>query len=219
MQKSTRKRFTKIFTIVFVITLIAFSLFFLLVSIFMIIQSGAFVVPPNPLHTGPGGAYPMCFPTNGRITSFAPHGTNNLNAIDIANAIGTPIYAAHDGNAVCLTDPHTPAEGSYGIHVIITGVVTTIYGHMESCSVPGGSGAPVSAGDQIGVMGWTGTVIPAGPGGTHLHYGIVNGDSINNYIPPYDAGWYASRIEGTITTDDPPNTCYSRDAGGGDEPI
>lgn len=79
--------------------------------------------------------------------------------LDIANDIGTPIYAVMDGTV----KEAGPASG-YGQWVVIDhgdGVVTE-YGHVSSYSVK--SGDKVQAGDEIAKMGAEGNVT-----GPHLH--------------------------------------------------
>ena len=48
---------------------------------------------------------------------------------------------------------------------------SSIYGHMNEPS-PVPKNNKVNTGDLIGYMGWTGNVWPAGPAGTHLHFGL-----------------------------------------------
>lgn len=69
---------------------------------------------------------------------------------------GTVIYAGDGdgyGNAVWIDHGH--------------GIVTG-YGHMDILYVK--SGYTVRKGDRIGLIGYSGNVIPAGVGGTHLHF-------------------------------------------------
>lgn len=94
--------------------------------------------------------------------------------IDIANSVGTPIYAAEAGTVITAS-----YESGYGNYVMISHniggqVYTTLYGHMSAIHVS--TGQRVSRGQQIGLMGSTGAST-----GSHLHFevhkGPWNGDS------------------------------------------
>ena len=159
---------------------------------------------------GPGGCYPMCWPAEGWISSLAPHGRfNTLNAVDIATrgVNGQPVYATHDGTAVCAWD-----NTGYGILAIVTSDCIdnfrSFYGHFESCAIPEGVEVPVRAGDMLGYLDSTGNST-----GPHLHYEIKDGDpsysTIYNYIPPYD---------GSYNYGDPTEGCFAKDSGGGSTP-
>ncbi|MGB3440285.1 MAG: M23 family metallopeptidase [Actinophytocola sp.] len=102
-------------------------------------------------------------PAEGRFTSGfgARWGTSHL-GIDIANRIGTPIYAAADGVVI----EAGPASG-FGLWVRIQhddGTIT-VYGHMEDYSVR--EGERVKAGEQIARIGNRGQST-----GPHLHFEV-----------------------------------------------
>jgi len=200
-----------LFTILSLPIIVAFFL--------IIINSGAYIVPPHMV--GLGGAYPTCWPVEGIITQGPAGNTgvcrNNAgqiatcthanpnsqvgNSIDIGAPFGTPIYATHDGNAETIS-----GSTGYGNHIIITsldGTFATLYGHMTSFNISSG---PVSAGTLIGFVGSTG--FSTGP---HLHYefrhipqtpGVID---IDNIVPPYGLG-------GSTTG------CFARDSGGSAAP-
>lgn len=112
-------------------------------------------------------------PTNGRLTS--PYGWRNLGAgpefhygVDLANATGTPIWAASDG-VVSYAAPLS----SYGNVVILTHsidgqIYTTVYAHLSAFNVS--VGQEVTQGQQIAAMGSTGRST-----GPHLHFEVHNG--------------------------------------------
>lgn len=90
--------------------------------------------------------------------------------IDMAGALGSPIYATADG-----TVTHAGWESGYGNMVEIRhefGLVTR-YGHLSKVRVE--EGQRVSRGDRIGDMGNTGRST-----GTHLHYEVRNGGTAVN---------------------------------------
>ncbi|MCV7346012.1 M23 family metallopeptidase [Mycolicibacterium rhodesiae] len=99
-------------------------------------------------------------PTRGILTSGFGYRWDALHSgIDIANAIGTPIYAVADGIVIAAG----PVAG-FGIWVKLRhpdGTVT-LYGHLNSTTV--NVGERVLAGDQVATMGNTGNST-----GPHLH--------------------------------------------------
>jgi murein DD-endopeptidase MepM/ murein hydrolase activator NlpD len=104
-----------------------------------------------------------CLPAQGTFTSGfgARWGTTHY-GIDIANAIGTPIYAASDGTVIDAG----PASG-FGLWVRIRlddGTIQ-VYGHMNSFSVH--DGQKVKCGQQIAVIGERGEAT-----GPHLHFEV-----------------------------------------------
>ena len=124
-------------------------------------------------------------PASGRFSSsfgyrtHPIHGGQRLHAgVDIANGVGTGIYAAGDG-VVFRAGWHS----SYGNHVMITHSMngktyTTVYAHMSSLNVS--VGQVVNKGQGIGKMGSTGDST-----GSHLHFELHNGTySRSNAINP-----------------------------------
>jgi len=109
-------------------------------------------------------------PTNGRLTS--PYGWRNIGAgpefhygVDLANATGTPIWAAAEG-VVSYAAPLS----SYGNVVIVTHsidgqIYTTVYAHLSAFNVS--VGQEVTQGQQIAAMGSTGRST-----GPHLHFEV-----------------------------------------------
>ena len=79
-------------------------------------------------------------------------------ALDIACAPGTPVRAAHDGQA------HVERSYTHGITVVLNGGdgLTTSYSHLQSASASG----TIQRGEVIGQCGTTG-VWSTGP---HLHF-------------------------------------------------
>jgi murein DD-endopeptidase MepM/ murein hydrolase activator NlpD len=84
------------------------------------------------------------------------------NGVDLASAVGEPVYAADSGIVVFAGWN----DWGYGNLVAInhgTGGWTTLYGHLNSVTV--GCGQTVSRGTQIGTIGSTGN-----SSGPHLHF-------------------------------------------------
>jgi len=91
------------------------------------------------------------------------------NGVDLRAAVGTPVFAVADGVA---TWGYNARSGNY-ILLKISPELTAGYAHLSSISV--GQGAPVKAGDIIGLSGETGSTR-----GPHLHFTIrVNGDTVD----------------------------------------
>lgn len=90
------------------------------------------------------------------------------NAVDIANACGTPVYASAQG-FVSKSESSGWNDG-YGSYVAIDhgSGVKTVYAHLSAVFVS--SGAFVHAGDMIGTTGNTGRV--DGVSGCHLHFEV-----------------------------------------------
>ena len=93
---------------------------------------------------------------------------HNYNAVDIANACGTSIYAAAEG--LVIDEKSFGWNGGYGHYVDIehpNGVITR-YAHTEKNSVSVGD--YVAQGDVIAYIGNTG--LTHGVTGCHLHFEV-----------------------------------------------
>ncbi|MBN8223023.1 MAG: M23 family metallopeptidase [Spirochaetes bacterium] len=106
-----------------------------------------------------GGHFTSFF--GGRISPFG-HSKDFHTGVDLANATGTPIYAAADGKVTSCG-----YSGGYGLSVRIAHSFgfQTLYGHMSSIHTSCGS--YVRKGQQIGRVGATGRAT-----GPHLHYEV-----------------------------------------------
>jgi murein DD-endopeptidase MepM/ murein hydrolase activator NlpD len=107
-------------------------------------------------------------PTKGIFTSNFGYRWGVLHAgIDLANSIGTPIYAVSDGVVIDAG----PTAG-YGMWVKLRHAdgTVTLYGHINTALV--GVGERVMAGDQIATMGNRGNST-----GPHLHFEVLLGGS------------------------------------------
>lgn len=104
-------------------------------------------------------------------TSFSKkaYASGKHNGIDLANKVGTPIYAAADGKVVGVGNNGRYAYGRW-IAIEHGNGLTTLYGHLSSQSVS--KGKKVSKGQKIGAMGNTG--YSTGP---HLHFTVFSSKS------------------------------------------
>jgi murein DD-endopeptidase MepM/ murein hydrolase activator NlpD len=131
------------------------------------------------VRAGAGGAVA---PTTGRVTSCygARWGTTHL-GVDIANAIGTPIYAPEGGRVLQAG----PASG-FGQVVYLQHVdgSITVYGHINQFFVR--AGQQVAAGQRIAEIGNRGQST-----GPHLHFEVHMGGLYKSRINP--TSWLASR--------------------------
>ena len=101
---------------------------------------------------------------------------DNHQAIDIACAQNTPIYASDSGKVL-----RAEYHWSYGNYVLIDhgGGMSTLYAHCTSLAVS--VGQTVDKGQVIGYVGQTGNAY-----GYHLHFEVrVNGERVNptGYVP------------------------------------
>ncbi|TRW82033.1 M23 family metallopeptidase [Mycolicibacterium sp. 018/SC-01/001] len=119
-------------------------------------------------------------PTRGVWTSGFGFRWGVLHAgIDIANAIGTPIYAAADG---VVTDAGPTAGYGAWVKIKHSDGTVTLYGHVNTWLVS--VGQRVMAGDQIATIGNRGNST-----GPHLHFSVLaNGTDFIDPVP-----WLAKR--------------------------
>ena len=132
------------------------------------------------------GALPYGWPVGGgHFTSLfgpriSPFGTTKdfHTGVDLADGIGTPIYAGADGRvATC------GYSGGYGLTVRLNHSFgfQTLYGHMSSSAV--NCGQYVKKGQLIGRVGMTGRTT-----GPHLHYEVRILDRPVNPMPYLTSG-------------------------------
>ncbi|WP_229326583.1 M23 family metallopeptidase, partial [Streptomyces sp. UNOC14_S4] len=136
--------------------------------------------------TSPASAAQAAVPSAVHVTGFAascpaagfisdPYGgARDHDGIDIANALGTPIYAVGDGEVI----NSGPADG-YGqwIRILHPDGTVTEYGHMYQRDVAVGD--RVTAGQRIALMGAEGQAT-----GPHLHLRVRRDTSMNHGIDP-----------------------------------
>jgi murein DD-endopeptidase MepM/ murein hydrolase activator NlpD len=120
------------------------------------------------------------FPAKGVWTSGFGYRWGVLHAgIDIANAIGTPIYAAADG---VVTDAGPTAGYGAWVKIRHSDGTVTLYGHVNTWLVS--VGQRVMAGDQIATIGNRGNST-----GPHLHFSVLrNGTDFIDPVP-----WLAAK--------------------------
>lgn len=97
----------------------------------------------------------------GRISQ----GVHGYNGVDVSAPAGTPIYAAAAGTVV-VAKGDGGYNGGYGNYVVLShsNGTQTLYAHMSSLAVSGGS---VAKGELIGYVGSTGRST-----GNHLHFEV-----------------------------------------------
>ena len=98
-------------------------------------------------------------------------GIHGYNGVDLAAPVGTPIYAAAEGDVIVAKQGGY--NGGYGSYVVIQpdNGSQTLYAHQTSVHVS--VGQHVAKGQQVGTVGNSGRV--SGPTGYHLHFEIRNG--------------------------------------------
>jgi len=101
-------------------------------------------------------------------------GLHWYNAIDFANegsSCGKPVFAAAGGEVQKVQYGYNLGAGNY-VRIIHPNGLITHYGHLQkSLVVPG---QKVSQGEMIGLIGYSGRTIPAGPSGCHLHFAVYS---------------------------------------------
>lgn len=130
------------------------------------------VLPPNLL--GPGKSR-AAVPVHGTVTSgYGQRWGSQHNGVDIANRIGTPVYAVTDGTVL----ESGPASG-FGMWVRVSqdDGTTGVFGHVDKSLVH--KGQKVRAGQQIATVGNRGQST-----GPHLHYEVwdKSGNKINPQV-------------------------------------
>lgn len=128
----------------------------------------------TPAHTLPSG-----WPTSGIITQgpnvpCPSHGS--MEAIDIANVVGTSVYATHSGEVV--EAGWLSSSCGYGVRITATvgaSTFTSQYCHLSRVDISEGN--QVTDGQPIGLMGSSGTT------GSHLHYSLIGLSMAPPYIP------------------------------------
>jgi LysM repeat protein len=100
-------------------------------------------------------------PTKG----YRTQGLHGYNAIDLANKVGTPIYAAASGRVILVRN--SGWNGGYGLYIVIEhpNGVQTLYSHNSANHVS--IGQWVEQGQHIADMGNTGKST-----GPHLHFEV-----------------------------------------------
>lgn len=108
-----------------------------------------------------------------------PYKKKSHRGIDLANNVGTPIYATADGTVVSAK--YGGWDASYGKMVAIYHGHGTYTNHAHLSKIKVRCGQKVKAGQVIGLMGSTGHST-----GSHLHYEIHLGRKWNRVDPkPY----------------------------------
>lgn len=127
----------------------------------------------NPTHTGgsvaAAGAYAFPLPLDSISDPnwlTKPH--HDQPAADIPVPAGTPIYAPASGTVALYG-----GDCGLGLGIIADDGTTFTICHTNRRDVT--EGQHVTAGQTIGIVGWTGNVQPPGPAGAHLHFGITAG--------------------------------------------
>ena len=117
------------------------------------------------------------WPLNGGVTSpYGPRWGGMHLGIDIDGYSGQPIVAVKSGNIIYASS----SMSGYGNSMIIDhgGGISTLYAHMSSFEVTGGS---IGQGKIIGYVGCTGSCT-----GDHLHFEVrLNGNPVDpmRYLP------------------------------------
>ncbi len=128
-------------------------------------------------------AMPSIWPTNGKVRSGYGYRKDPFTyrtafhtGVDIANSVGTPVYATADGVV-----KHAEYDGGYGRSILVNhrNGISTRYSHLSRYVVK--AGEEVKKGMLIGYIGNTGRST-----GPHLDYEVlINGKAVDpmKYLP------------------------------------
>ena len=109
-----------------------------------------------------------------RVTQQYKSGTHD--GLDLVGIDSKEVHATVSGTVhfAGWENPNDHAQG-FGQYVCIRGTdgLFYYYGHLSQIKVK--TGDLVACTDVIGIEGYTGHVIPSGPGGSHCHYEIRGG--------------------------------------------
>lgn len=109
-----------------------------------------------------------------RVTQQYKPGTHD--GLDLVGIDSKEVHATISGTVhyAGWENANNHAQG-FGQYVCIRGTdgLFYYYGHLSQLKV--GTGQIVTCTDVIGIEGYTGHVIPSGPGGSHCHYEIRGG--------------------------------------------
>jgi murein DD-endopeptidase MepM/ murein hydrolase activator NlpD len=142
-----------------------------------IVAKGTKAVPTKASTSRSSSSKALLWPAAGRISSkFGPRWGRQHKGLDIANSVGTPIYAAEAGKVIA-----SYRSASYGniVKISHSNGMVTYYAHMSSRVAK--EGQTVKRGQLIGYMGSTGRST-----GSHLHFEVrINGVALNplKYLP------------------------------------
>lgn len=106
-------------------------------------------------------------------------------ALDIMAPRGTPVIAAEDG---WVTRIHQSAAGGNMVYTVDrSGNFVLFYAHLDEYDPQLREGMPISRGDTLGTVGFTGNAAPTAP---HLHFAILKLDEKRRWwagtaIDPY----------------------------------
>ncbi len=101
-------------------------------------------------------------------------GLHWYNAIDFANqgdSCGKPVFAAAGGEVLKIRYGYNLGAGNY-VRILHPNGLITHYGHLQKILVT--PGQKVSQGKMLGLIGYSGRTIPAGPSGCHLHFALYS---------------------------------------------
>ncbi len=128
---------------------------------------------PQPILTHPLPWSRVSQTFGGNAAYYQQFGLAGHNGWDLATPEGVSVYdwhcapvvAAHAGQAIVAS------SNGYGLYVYIMGAqLDTVYGHLAQALVR--QNEMVRPGQVIGRVGYTGTTLPEGVLGTHLHFGV-----------------------------------------------
>ena len=119
-----------------------------------------------------------------------PH--HDYPAVDIPVPAGTPVYAVTEATVIAADEGG--GDTDCGHDVRLRDATGAVYTYCHGSAVLVSVGQHVVAGQLILRSGWSGHVLPAGPGGAHLHFQInLPGRSSSSCPQPALSAWADGR--------------------------
>jgi len=135
-------------------------------------------IQPPPSYPSPGYSQVPLAASYFILPISSPYKTTQglhwYNAIDFANtedSCGKPVFAAAGGQVLKISYGYNQGAGNY-VRIIHPNGLITHYGHLQKIFVT--IGQNVSQGEIIGLTGYSGRTVPAGPAGCHLHFAVYS---------------------------------------------
>lgn len=121
------------------------------------------------------------FPVDGVITQYFGGQHGGVDLVDHRGE-GAPVYAPCDGLLV-LHPQGSWGDGSFGnaAKLLTADGMYVLMAHFRDYASDVYDGQQVLAGKRLGYQGHTGYTVPAGPGGSHVHWGVCRVP----WFPPY----------------------------------
>lgn len=118
------------------------------------------------------GSYPITRPFGVYDPAYSNYPGSRHPGTDYGLPVDTPQVSAQAGTVTVIARGNQ-ATGRGNEVIVTNGTTQTKHCHLNRIDVANGS--TVKEGQQIGLTGWTGYVLPKSPAGSHLHFEVLQG--------------------------------------------